>query len=139
MTTKWEIFQERIKAKMREVYPEAYIEHAMNPKNTGEMENADSHVSVLGKCGDRISLWLKIKNNRIIQASFLTDGCSATMACGSMATELVKGKTPDEALAINAEVISKSLGGLPEDHTHCAELASLTLKKAIAEYMNLQK
>ena len=139
MTTSWDKFQEMIKEQMRQVYSETFIEHAMDPKNIGDMENADSYVSVLGPCSDRMELWLKIKDNRIEQASFLTDGCSATIACGSLVTELAKGKTLGEALAISAEVIVKNLGRLPEDHIHCAGLASLTLKKAIIEYMNLQK
>ena len=139
MTTEWDKLQEMIKEQMRQVYSETFIEHAMDPKNMGDMENADSHVSVLGPCSDRMTLWLKIKDNRITQATFLTNGCSATIACGSMATELAKGKTLGEALAISAEVIITKLGGLPEDHIHCAGLASLTLEKAIIEYTNLQK
>jgi nitrogen fixation NifU-like protein len=139
MTTGWEKFQEMIKEQMRQVYSETFIEHATDPKNMGDMESADSHVSVLGPCSDRMTIWLKIKHNRIAQATFLTNGCSATIACGSMVTELAKGKTLGEALAINADIIAKSLGGLPDEHAHCAGLASLSLKKAIIEYMELQK
>jgi nitrogen fixation NifU-like protein len=69
----------------------------------------------------------------------LTAGCGATIACGSIAAELTRDKTLGEALAISAEVITRSLGGLPENHIHRAGLASLTLKKTIIEYMNLQK
>jgi nitrogen fixation NifU-like protein len=72
-------------------------------------------------------------------ATFWTDGCGATIVRGSIATELAKGKTLGEALAISAEVIVRNLGGLPEDHNHCARLASLTLKKALIEYVNLQR
>lgn len=139
MVTKWEDFQEKIKARMREVYSETFVEHVMHPKNMGEIENADSHVSVLGTCGDRITLWLKIEDYRIVKTSFLTDGCSATISCGSMVTELARGKTLDEALDISPEAIIGSFGGFPEDHAHCAKLASLTLEKAIIEYMNLHK
>ena len=110
MTSGWDKFQELIKEQMRKVYSETFIEHSMDPKNIGDMEDADSYVSVLGSCSDRMSLWLKIKDNRIIQASFLTDGCSATIACGSLITELARGKTLGEALAITPKVIIKQLG-----------------------------
>ena len=139
MTSGWDKFQELIKEQMRKVYSETFIEHSMDPKNIGDMEDADSYVSVLGSCSDRMSLWLKIKDNRIIQASFLTDGCSATIACGSLITELARGKTLGEALAITPKVIIKQLGGLPPEHVHCAGLASLSLKKAILEYIESQK
>lgn len=139
MTTGWDKFQELVKEQMRKVYAESFIEHSMDPKNVGDMENADSYVSVLGSCGDTMELWLKVTDNRITQATFLTDGCSATIACGSMLTELAMNKTLGEALAISAKVLIDNLGGLPEDHVHCAGLASLTLKRAVLEYMNLKK
>ena len=69
----------------------------------------------------------------------MTDGCGATIACGSILTEMVKNKSLGEALTINAKALIEALGGLPEDHVHCAGLASLTLKKAVLEYMNLKK
>jgi len=139
MNTGWDKFQEMIKDQMRQVYSETVIEHAMDPKNVGDMENPDVYVNVLGSCGDSMELWLKIKDDVIIDASFLTDGCSATIACGSMMTELTKNKTLGEALAISARVLIQKLGGLPPDHTHCAGLASLTLKRAIMEYMKISR
>ncbi|OGO05195.1 MAG: hypothetical protein A2Y91_00700 [Chloroflexi bacterium RBG_13_54_8] len=111
----------------------------MNPRNAGSIPDADAHASVLGPCGDNMEIWLKVRDGQVTEATFWTDGCGATIACGSMATELAKGKTLGEALAINAEVIAVKLGGLPDEHIHCAGLASLTLKKAIIEYMNLQR
>jgi len=139
MTQGWDNFQELVKEQMRKVYAEPFIEHSLNPKNVGDIENADSYVSVLGSCGDRMELYLNVRDNRITEATFYTDGCSATIACGSMLTELAKNKTLGEALSISAKVLIESLGGLPEDHVHCAGLASLTLKRAVMEYMNLQK
>ena len=103
------------------------------------LDNADVHMYVLGSCGDNMELWLKVKDNRITEAAFTTNGCSATIACGSMLTETAKNKTLGEALTINAKVLIEKLGGLPADHVHCAGLASLTLKRAILEYMNLKK
>jgi nitrogen fixation NifU-like protein len=120
-------------------FSETVVDHATNPRNAGSMDDADAYASVLGPCGDNMEMWLKARDGKVKDVTFWTDGCGATIACGSMATELAKGKTLGEALAINAEVIARSLGGLPDDHTHCAGLASLTLKKAIIEYVNLQK
>ena len=139
MTMGWDNFQELMKEKMRSVYSETFIEHSLNPKNVGDIEDADSYVSVLGACGDRMELYLEVKDNRITDATFYTDGCSATIACGSLLTEMAKNKTLGEALAISARILIDNLGGLPEDHVHCAGLASLTLKKAVMEYMNIQK
>ena len=139
MTTGWDKFQELVKEQMRQVYSEVFVEHAMDPRNVGDMENADCYVAVLGSCGDNMELWLKVNNDIITDATFMTDGCSATIACGSLLTELAKNKNLGEALAISAKVLIKELGGLPEDHTHCAGLASLTLKRAVIEYMNLKK
>jgi nitrogen fixation NifU-like protein len=121
------------------VFSEIVIDHATNPRNAGSMDDADAYASVLGPCGDNMEVWLKVRDDHIKQITFWTDGCGATIACGSMATELAMGKTLGEALAISAEIIIRSLGGLPGNHIHCAGLASLTLKKAIIEYMNLQE
>jgi len=120
-------------------FPEMVIEHATNPRNVGSMDNPDAYASVLGPCGDNMEMWLKVRNDYIEKATFWTDGCGATIACGSITTELAKGKTLGEGLAISAEVVTSNLGGLPENHIHCAGLASLTLKKVIIEYMNLQR
>ncbi len=121
------------------VFSEIVIDHAANPRNAGSIPDADAYASVLGPCGDNMEMWLIVRNGQIKNATFWTDGCSATIACGSVATELARGETLGEALAISAEIITTNLHGLPDDHIHCAGLASLTLKKAIIEYMNLQK
>ena len=115
------------------------IDHATNPRNAGSMDDADASASVLGPCGDNMEMWLKVRDGIVKEVTFWTDGCGATIACGSIGTVLAQGKTLGEALAISAGVIAKSLGGLPDDHAHCAGLASLTLKKTIIEYVNLQK
>ena len=139
MTTAWERFQEIMKTELEKTYSETVVDYILNPRNTGSIPDADAHASVLGPCGDNMEMWLKVGNGEVENASFWTDGCGATGACGSMATELAKGKTLGVALAISADVITTSLGGLPDDHIHCAGLASLTLKKAVLEYMNLQR
>lgn len=120
-------------------FSEIVVDHATNPRNVGSIDDADAYASVLGSCGDNMRVWLKVRDDHIEKVTFLTDGCSGAIACGSMITQLAKSKTLGEALAISAEVIANNLGGLPDDHAHCAGLASLTLKKAIIEYLNLQK
>lgn len=115
------------------------IDHATNPRNAGSMDDADAYASVLGSCGDNMEMWLRARDGKVIAISFWTDGCTSTIACGSMVTELAKGKTLGEALTLSAEIIFKSLGGLPKNHVHCAGLASLTLKKTIIEYLNFKK
>lgn len=120
-------------------YSAVVIDRAANPRNVGSMEDSDAYASVLGPCGDNMEMWLKAGNGIVKDVTFWTDGCAATIACGSMATELATGKTLGEALTINPGVIAENLGGLPDDHAHCAGLASLTLKKVVIEYMNLQR
>lgn len=123
----------------RGAYSETFIDHADNPRNAGSMPDADAYASVLGACGDNMQMWLKVRNGKVHNATFWTDGCYSTIACGSAATELAKGKTLGEALAVSAEEIVKALGGLPDESVHCAGLASSSLKKALIEYMNLQR
>ena len=115
------------------IFSATVIDHATNPRNAGSMDDADAYASVLGSCGDNMEMWLRAKDGRVKDVTFWTDGCSATIACGSMSTELAKDKTLGEALAISTEIIFRSLGGLPKNHIHCAGLASLTLKKAMGK------
>jgi len=121
------------------IFSPAVIDHATRPRNAGSMDDADAYAHVLGPCGDNMEMWLKARDGIVKVVTFWTDGCAATIACGSVTTELANNRTLGEAMAISAEVIAKSLGGLPDNHAHCAGLASLTLKKAIIEFMNLQK
>ena len=130
---------EQLQKQANEGYSEVVIDHAQHPRNVGSMPNADSYARVTGPCGDTMEMWLKVRNNRILEATFCTDGCGTTIACGSLATVLSVGKTIGEALAINPDVIVENLGGLPEDSIHCAGLASSTLKKALIDYMALQR
>ncbi len=139
MATAWDNFQELVKAEMEKVYSKTAVNYMMDPINIGRIPDADVHVSVSGTCGDNMEMWLKVKGDEVENISFCSNGCGATIACGCMVTELVKGKSLGGALAIGSEVIVQRLGGLPDDHIHCAGLASLTLKKAIITYINLPK
>ena len=139
MSSSWEKFEELIKAEMRKVYSEATIDHAMNPRNLGHLEDADGFAKVTGPCGDTMEIWVKVKNNHISDAAFLTDGCGTSIASGSAVTELVKGKTIGECQKISQENVLNSLGGLPEESQHCALLAANTVKAAIRDYMTLKR
>jgi len=139
MSSSWEEFQELVKQEMRKVYSEAAIEHGMNPRNLGELEDADGFAKVIGPCGDTMEIWLKVKNGIIARATFLTDGCGTSIASGSMTTELAKGKSIAEARKISQENVLDALGGLPEESQHCALLASNTLKEAIKDYLAMKK
>jgi len=139
MSSSWEEFEELIKQEMRKNYSEAAIEHGMNPKNLGELEDADGFARVIGPCGDTMNIWLKVKDNAISDVSFMTDGCGTSIASGSMVTELAKGKSIAEAHKISQKNVLNALGGLPQESQHCALLASNTLKEAIKDYLAIKK
>jgi len=117
------------------MYSEKVMDHFMNPRNVGEIENADG-VGQVGnpKCGDIMKMYLKIENDVIIDAKFKTFGCGAAVATSSMATELVKGKTIDEALKITNQAVADALDGLPPIKMHCSNLAEEAIKAAIDDY-----
>ena len=139
MTSSWEQFEELIKAEMRKIYSETAIEHSMNPRNLGDMEDADGFANVTGSCGDTMEIWLKVKNNAIANATFMTDGCGTSIASGSMVTELAKGKSVSEARRLSQQDVLGALGGLPRESEHCALLAADTLKEAIRDYLAMEK
>jgi len=126
-------------SEMMQVYSDTVIDHAMNPRNVGSIANADGVGFVAGPCGDAIKIWIKMNDGKIENATFWTDGCDTSIACGSMVTEMVKGKSISQALAVNQSKILHALGGLPEDSIHCALLAANTVKVAIRDYLDLRK
>ena len=127
--------QEKIMDDMKKVYSGEVIELFLHPKNVGEIEDAEGYGKFTAPCGDTMEIYLKIKDDRIYDAKFTTDGCGTTLACGSSVTLLSKGKTVPEAMHINSHDILDKLGGLPEADVHCSVLAVNTLKKAIRNYM----
>ena len=139
MTDEFDELEKQIMAAMREIYTETVIDHAMNPKNAGKIAHADGFGRITGPCGDTMEIWLKVNNGTIAGATFSTDGCSATVACGSIATEMIKGEDVAQALAIGQDDILKALGGLPEDSRHCALLAANTIKAAVKDYIAIRK
>ena len=121
-------------------YSEKVMEHFKNPRNVGEMKNPDG-VGHVGNpvCGDIMEMYIKVENNVIVDTKFKTFGCGAAIATSSMVTELVKGKTIDEALKISNKAVIEALGGLPHIKMHCSVLAEEALKSAINDYLAKSK
>lgn len=117
------------------MYSEKVMDHFTNPRNVGEIENA-SGVGTVGnaKCGDIMKIFIKVENDVIVDVKFKTYGCGAAIATSSKATELVKGKTIDEALQITNKMVMEELGGLPPVKVHCSVLAEEALHAAIKDY-----
>jgi nitrogen fixation NifU-like protein len=122
------------------VYTEKVMDHFENPRNVGEIEDADG-VGTVGNavCGDIMKIYIKVEDDKIVDCKFKTFGCGAAIATSSIATEMVVGKTIDEALAITREQVADELGGLPPVKMHCSNLAADALHAAIKEYQCKQK
>ena len=116
-------------------YSDKVMDHFMNPRNMGEIEDADG-VGEVGNpsCGDVMKLYLKIQDDKIVDVKFKTFGCGGAIASSSMTTELIKGKTIDEALKLSNQAVAEALGGLPPAKEHCSVLAEDALKAAIEDY-----
>jgi nitrogen fixation NifU-like protein len=117
------------------MYNDKVLEHFTNPRNVGEIENADA-TGAFGSpvCGDMTEFFIKVEGDKIVDAKFKTFGCCAAIASSSMATEMMKGKTVEEVLKITNEQIIDELGGLPEPKVHCSLLADNAIKSAIYNY-----
>jgi len=117
------------------MYSEKVMDHFTNPRNVGEITDADG-VGTEGNptCGDVMKISIKVEDGKIVDAKFKTFGCGAAIAVSSMVTEMVKGKTLDEALAITKESVARELDGLPPQKMHCSNLGADALKKAIEDY-----
>ena len=122
------------------MYSEKVMDHFMNPRNVGEIGDADG-VGQVGnpKCGDIMKMYLKIKDGIIEDAKFKTFGCAAAVATSSMATELIKGKTVEEALELTNKAVAESLDGLPPVKMHCSNLAEEAVRAAIDNYRKRQE
>ena len=117
------------------MYTQKVMDHFMNPRNVGEIENADG-VGEVGnaRCGDIMRMYLKIDDGVITDVKFKTFGCGAAIATSSMATELIKGKSIDEALKLTNKAVVEALEGLPPAKIHCSVLAEQAIKTALADY-----
>ncbi len=121
------------------MYTDKVMEHFSNPRNIGEIENADG-VGEVGNpvCGDMMSFYINVKDNKIADIKFKTFGCVAAIAVSSMVTEMAMGKTLDEAKKITKKSVAESLDGLPKEKMHCSNLGADALAKAIENYESKQ-
>ncbi len=122
------------------LYSEAVMDHFMNPRNVGKIENPDG-VGEVGnvKCGDIMKIYIKVDNNVITDVKFNTFGCGSAIASSSMATEMIKGKSIDDALKVTNKAVVEALDGLPPHKMHCSVLAEEAIEAAINDYKDKQK
>lgn len=129
-----EELQRKIEYDEEETYSKVVIREYRNPSNFGVIENPDALGEVKGPCGDTMKISLRIEDRKIRDACFWTDGCGATIACGSMLTKMIKGENLEEVADITSERLIDALEDLPEEHIHCSKLAVDTLQNAIENY-----
>lgn len=122
------------------VYSEKVMEHFMNPRNVGEIEDADG-IGEVGNpvCGDMMTFYIKVDDNRLSDVKFKTFGCGAAIAVSSIVSEMAMGKTLEEARKITPALVAEELEGLPKNKFHCSNLGAQALNKAIDDYLKKQK
>jgi len=125
---------------MSDMYTKNVMDHFANPRNVGEIEDADG-VGTVGnaKCGDIMQFFIKVEDDRIVDIKFKTFGCGAAIATSSASTEMIKGLTIDEALEFTNKMVIEKLGGLPKEKIHCSVLAEEALLEAIKDYKEKNK
>ena len=116
------------------VLSDRFLAHALTPVNLGALPHPDGHANPTGACGDRIELYLRVQDEVVTDARFLTEGCLHTVACGSAITSLIKGREVSQVMQVGADEVEEELGGLPKPHRHCAVLAAVSLKAALRDY-----
>jgi len=122
------------------VYSDKVMDHFTNPRNVGEIENPDG-VGEVGNtvCGDMMTFYIKVKDNRLEDVKFKTFGCGAAIAVSSMVSEMARGKTLEEAMKITPRSVADELEGLPKQKFHCSNLGAQALNKAIKDYLSKKK
>lgn len=122
------------------LYSEKVMDHFRHPRNIGEMQDADG-IGEVGNpvCGDIMRMYIKVKNNIIVDVKFMTFGCGSAIATSSIATEMIKGKPISEALALSNKAVVEALGGLPAHKIHCSVLAEEAVKAAVKDYYDKNK
>ena len=131
-----EEIQASIIKEARKIYSEKVVERWLNPTCMGEIASPQGYSNITGPCGDTMEIFLRIKEDKIDDARFRTNGCATTVAAACMACELAIGRTAKEAFKITKEIILEKLDGLPEESVHCALLASNTLREALTDYLS---
>jgi len=139
MADEFDELEKEILEAMKKIYSEMAIDHAMNPRNAKQIQNPDGFGSATSDCGETIEIRFKANDSKITDAAFWTNGCSATVLCGSMASELIRGEDISQALTISQSDIIKALDGLPEENHQCALLAANAVKAAVLDYMAIRK
>lgn len=125
---------------MEDMYTKKVKNHFFHPRNVGEIKNPDGFGKVGNPtCGDVMAIYIKVKENKIVDIKFKTFGCTAAIATSSVLTEMVKGKTLDEALKVTRDDVANELGGLPAIKLHCSNLAADALREAIKDYRSKKK
>ena len=127
--------QEEIFEKTRKTYGEEVFSRWQNPKFMRKMTDPSCVGRVTGTCGDTMEIYLRMEKDQVREASFFTEGCGASVACGSMVAELVTGKDLDHAAQIGGDTVLEALGALPEEERHCAYLAAEALQAAVHEWI----
>jgi len=125
--------------KLRAVYSETTTEHILCPRNNGAVAEPDGYADYKSGDGETMKIWLKLDRGRIVTTGFWTDGCAAAIACGSMASELAKGRLVTEALFIDAREIANALVDLPEGNFHCAVFAEQALRMALKDCLETSR
>lgn len=129
-----EELQQEVTAREREIYSDVVLREAKHPQNMGPLRDEDAHGLVKGWCGDTMEIYLRLHEGTIEEATFTTDGCGATVACGSMLTQMVTGMKLDRAEWILPKDLINALDGLPDESLHCAGLAISTLQNALLNW-----
>jgi nitrogen fixation NifU-like protein len=118
------------------VYGERVVALWLKPRNRMALDNPDGHACFTGPCGDTMEIFVRIEEDRVEQATFLTDGCGPTLAAGSTVTDIARGQRVPDAQDIDEKAVLDALGGLPEESRHCAKLAADVLRMALEDYKN---
>ncbi len=139
MNSQFDDFQEQILEDARKIYSETTIDHFMNPRNFGRLDDYNGFAKVTGSCGDSMSIWIDVVDGTISEISFNTDGCGSSIASASMVTELANGKTIEDALKIGQWDVVKALGGLPKENEHCGLLAASAIRGAVENFLESRK
>ena len=126
--------QEKIFNEARDVLGDKGFDRWQNPRFRGKLPAFDVHAHTVGDCGDSMDIYLKFDEDRVAQASYITDGCGSSNVCGSFAAELSMGRQAEELADITGELILSKLGNVPEDDRHCAFLAAGTVQEALRQY-----
>jgi nitrogen fixation protein NifU and related proteins len=128
-----------VREKLRQFYSDITIDHMLHPRNTERIQNPDGIAECRTADGESLKMWLKVRDKIVEEIGFSTNGCAATVASGSMATELAKGKTVPQALALTAQDVAAALIDLPAGNLHCAALAARTLSEALRDCLATQQ